>query len=74
MPEILDQTVVAGNAGVSHSREPPANTGKEAERQKQVYLGVFSLLVFGILHSTDISNNDAVVFVITCLYHYQSKW
>ncbi|XP_015265765.1 PREDICTED: centrosomal protein of 295 kDa [Gekko japonicus] len=36
VPEMLDQTVVAGNAGVSRSQEQPTNTGKEAERQKQM--------------------------------------
>ncbi|XP_060090921.1 centrosomal protein of 295 kDa [Heteronotia binoei] len=36
VPEILDQTVVAGNVGVRHSQEQPTNTGKEVERQKQM--------------------------------------
>ncbi|KAL8191129.1 UNVERIFIED_CONTAM: hypothetical protein K2H54_068213, partial [Gekko kuhli] len=35
-PEMLGQTVVAGNAGVSRSQEQPTNIGKEAERQKQM--------------------------------------
>ncbi|XP_077197568.1 centrosomal protein of 295 kDa isoform X2 [Paroedura picta] len=36
LPEILDHTVVAGNAGVSPSQEQPASIGKDVERQKQM--------------------------------------
>ncbi|XP_048350185.1 LOW QUALITY PROTEIN: centrosomal protein of 295 kDa [Sphaerodactylus townsendi] len=36
VPEVLNQTVVAGNAVVSHSQEQPNNIGRKAERQKQM--------------------------------------
>nr|XP_056714832.1 centrosomal protein of 295 kDa [Euleptes europaea] len=36
VPEMLDQTVVGGNAVVSLSQKQSANIGKEAERQKQM--------------------------------------
>ncbi|XP_054830698.1 centrosomal protein of 295 kDa isoform X2 [Eublepharis macularius] len=36
VPEILDQTVLAGNAVVSHSQEQTTKIEKDAERQKQM--------------------------------------
>lgn len=64
LPEILDQTVLAGNSVFNHPQEQAAEIGKEAEIQKQVSL--FFQAVISFFYS-DVQSQTKQVYSDRCL-------